>query len=528
MEDNRQYCLKWNNHPRNVANVFERLRQEELFVDVSLATSDRQIIRAHRVLLSAGSGYLEKVLAMNPSDHPTVVLSSVRYKELKLLVDFMYSGEISVDQQQFPALLEAAKWLKIRGLYEDSEEYPEETGDIKKKEDSDMETSSEKTINSSPSELSVTPNWPLQEEKLTVHQVPNTVGRKRRNSEESEEPEVQSPISGDKSIDDDNSFEDSPANKQFKPMYGHIQGVANAVWMMNQNSKQMKANDIHEDIIDVEDHKKEKEIPDIPNLLNLANRSPNNVLQSRLDDNLSSPTKSMLSPSSLNEQLLQAMQLCTNPYLNPMAAMQKPLDLLNTSHVGAAYTGSYANSFAKFKANNLSPNSKSVGNCLITSAPVRRYKQYSEESLQAALKEIMNGQSINRSSMKHNIPARTLRDWMKRLNIKSVFTHHSHGKDGNGSRTTSQDGDEVSLSSTSPEPGHTIDLGSLTSPVFGATNNAIFSGSNASASVFPGMKLNMSAVKDEEEIDDDEDRTLKIDEGPMAIANSTQIAQTAN
>ena len=37
----------------------------------------------------------------------------------------------------------------------------------------------------------------------------------------------------------------------------------------------------------------------------------------------------------------------------------------------------------------------------------------------------MNGQSINRSSMKYNIPARTLRDWMKRLNIKSVFTHHS-------------------------------------------------------------------------------------------------------
>ena len=52
-----------------------------------------QVIRAHRVLLSAGSGYLEKVLAVTPSEHPTVVLSNIRYKELKLLVDFMYSGE---------------------------------------------------------------------------------------------------------------------------------------------------------------------------------------------------------------------------------------------------------------------------------------------------------------------------------------------------------------------------------------------------------------------------------------------------
>jgi len=35
--------------------------------------------------------------------------------------------------------------------------------------------------------------------------------------------------------------------------------------------------------------------------------------------------------------------------------------------------------------------------------------------------------------MKYNIPARTLRDWMKRLNIKSVFTHHSQQKDERGS-----------------------------------------------------------------------------------------------
>ena len=43
MEDHRQYCLKWNNHPTNIAAVFDRLRMEELFVDVTLATQDRQV-----------------------------------------------------------------------------------------------------------------------------------------------------------------------------------------------------------------------------------------------------------------------------------------------------------------------------------------------------------------------------------------------------------------------------------------------------------------------------------------------------
>lgn len=541
MEDQRQYCLKWNNHPRNVATVFDRLRQEELFVDVSLATSDRQIIRAHRCLLSAGSGYLEKVLAMNPSDHPTVVLSSVRYKDLKLLVDFMYSGEIAVDQQQFPTLLEAAKWLKIRGLYEDTDEVTDEVDSVPK--EVSLRSSPDKS-SSETSELSVTPNKRAGEDRK-VHQVPSSTElvpssstqlvpssstqlvpsqRKRSRSEESEEElEVQSPISTetDKMEEDDmdTSFEDnSPAAKQFKPMYGHIQGVANAVWMMNQGNKQQNSTETL-----AEDQKPEKEMPDIPSLLNLTNRSPKQLFPA---DSQPSPTKPLLSPSSLNEQLLQAMQLCTNPYLNPMAAMQKPLDLLNTggSPGGSVFNGSYP-MMSKFKSSCLSPNSKMSTSCLLTSAPVRRYKQYSEESLQAALKEIMNGQSINRSSMKHNIPARTLRDWMKRLNIKSVFTHHSHGKEGGSSRSGSQDGDEQSLASISPEPGTAIDLGSLTSPMFGSSSNAIFS---QASSVFPGMKLDVSAtVKDEEEIDDDEDRTLEIDEGPLAN-NVTQIAQTAN
>ena len=43
MEAARQYCLKWNNHPRNVASVFDKLRMEELFVDVPLAPADRQV-----------------------------------------------------------------------------------------------------------------------------------------------------------------------------------------------------------------------------------------------------------------------------------------------------------------------------------------------------------------------------------------------------------------------------------------------------------------------------------------------------
>ena len=70
----------------------------------------------------------------------------------------------------------------------------------------------------------------------------------------------------------------------------------------------------------------------------------------------------------------------------------------------------------------------SLAGQLLSSAPVRRYKQYTEEHLQQALREIMEGQSINRSSNKFNIPARTLRDEKRCLlgDIHSCFLHNMY------------------------------------------------------------------------------------------------------
>ena len=73
--------------------------------------------------------YLEDILTENPSEHPTIVLSQIYYEEMRLLVDFMYSGEVSVATDKLAVLLEAARILKIKGLWEssggqDSEEEP--------------------------------------------------------------------------------------------------------------------------------------------------------------------------------------------------------------------------------------------------------------------------------------------------------------------------------------------------------------------------------------------------------------------
>ena len=122
----------------------------------------------------------------------------------------------------------------------------------------------------------------------------------------------------------------------------------------------------------------------------------------------------------------------------------------------------------------------------------------------------MEGQSINRSSMKFNIPARTLRDWMKRLNIKSVFTH-SNGGQGQGHqpscRTSTEDQSEDGKSSScgSVQEEYEDD------EVPGITSNL--------AVAFPGMvtppslaSLVPKAAASEDEEDEEEEEGLKIAE----------------
>jgi len=113
----QQYCLRWNNHQHNLLSVFEDLLHHEAFVDVTLACDGLQL-KAHKMVLSACSPYFQSLLYGTPDRHPIVFLRDVRYHEMKALLEFMYRGEVSVDQDNLSSLLKVAEGLKIKGLAE--------------------------------------------------------------------------------------------------------------------------------------------------------------------------------------------------------------------------------------------------------------------------------------------------------------------------------------------------------------------------------------------------------------------------
>jgi len=117
----QQFCLRWNNHQSALVSVFDHLLQSEAFVDVTLAV-EGLLLRAHKLVLSACSPYFQAMFASHPAKHPIIILKDVRYADLRALLDFMYKGEVAVDQDRLPAFLRLAESLKIRGLAEFCEE----------------------------------------------------------------------------------------------------------------------------------------------------------------------------------------------------------------------------------------------------------------------------------------------------------------------------------------------------------------------------------------------------------------------
>lgn len=53
---------------------------------------------------------------MNPSKHVTVIMHNVEYELMKTLVDFMYLGEVLVNQNNVDRLFKLAKTFSVQGF----------------------------------------------------------------------------------------------------------------------------------------------------------------------------------------------------------------------------------------------------------------------------------------------------------------------------------------------------------------------------------------------------------------------------
>lgn len=112
-----QLCLKWTNYHSSVSSVFQSLRETEQFTDVTISTSEGNSIKAHRVVLCAASTYFRDILEGTTTwQHPVLILKDLPYTDLVSILEFIYTGSVSILPESLQSLLQTAKFLSISGL----------------------------------------------------------------------------------------------------------------------------------------------------------------------------------------------------------------------------------------------------------------------------------------------------------------------------------------------------------------------------------------------------------------------------
>lgn len=79
-------------------------------------SGDGQQVSAHKLILAANSEVLKGILKQNPHACPLIYLRGVKHSDLLLLLGFMYTGEVTLEQQELGSFLKTAEDLKVKGL----------------------------------------------------------------------------------------------------------------------------------------------------------------------------------------------------------------------------------------------------------------------------------------------------------------------------------------------------------------------------------------------------------------------------
>jgi len=122
------FKLRWNDHHSIFFSTAEALCQGDHLTDVTLSCGKREF-SAHKLVLSICSTYFNELFTPKPGNKnrpangaAIVYLKDVDAHHMELLLNFMYRGEINVEEDELMDLIATARGLAIRGLSDSDED----------------------------------------------------------------------------------------------------------------------------------------------------------------------------------------------------------------------------------------------------------------------------------------------------------------------------------------------------------------------------------------------------------------------
>ena len=118
MEKSKMLCLNWNDFSSSLSDSAKELKDDQDFLDVTLAFDDDEQIKANKFMLSICSPFFRRILKRNIHSHPLLYLRGIKSANMRKMLDFIYHGEVHISESELSCFLTNAKELELKGLTE--------------------------------------------------------------------------------------------------------------------------------------------------------------------------------------------------------------------------------------------------------------------------------------------------------------------------------------------------------------------------------------------------------------------------
>jgi len=130
MAEGATFCLRRENFSSHTETVWQELRHDRNYCDVTLCVGGGHQVDAHAVILASCSPVLHTLLLQHTPSHPLLYLWGVELSSLVGLLDYMYKGVVNIKQEDLNNFLALAQELEVKGLMAEEKEELENTEEV--------------------------------------------------------------------------------------------------------------------------------------------------------------------------------------------------------------------------------------------------------------------------------------------------------------------------------------------------------------------------------------------------------------
>ena len=116
MNNTGKLFLQWNDFQTTVCSVLRALHDDKKLTDVTLVSEDGKQVESHKIVLVSSSPLFMDLLKRQNHPNPLIFMKGTRSEDLVTMVEFLYTGEVSVREDNLQTFLILAADLKLEGF----------------------------------------------------------------------------------------------------------------------------------------------------------------------------------------------------------------------------------------------------------------------------------------------------------------------------------------------------------------------------------------------------------------------------